>query len=87
MKNNLLIKDEWEDFDGKYLTVEVAPKKYVDVKSPKENPDFIYVMDCSNGYEVYEEGSDGGVENLTPNQYEEVLEIAKGRFYPVKAGA
>ena len=70
------IVNSWNDNGDKYVTVEVAENKFVDVKKPFDSTDYVYVMDCANGLEVYEKDSDKGVANLSLEQYAKVTDLA-----------
>ncbi len=70
------IIDTWEDNGDKYCTVEVEENRFVEVKMPFDTPDYVYVMDCENGLEVYEKGSDKGIKNLSLEEYAKVTDLA-----------
>ena len=74
------IIDTWEDNGDKYCTVEVEENKFVDVKKPYDSTDYVYVMDCQNGLEVYEKDSDKGVANLSLEQYAKVTDLVYRRL-------
>lgn len=62
-----------------YMTVEFRvvdgnKLERVDIKHKEDG--FTYVMDCPNGYPVYEEGTDNGHRELDDEEYGDLIEFA-----------
>ena len=70
--------DRWTDCEGnEYFTVELGCVK-CDVKITKQPvTDYIYVMQCENGMEVYEDDPSIGIRNLEPDEYSNVVLVVK----------
>ena len=74
---NFKLVDRWDDNEEKYFTYELDDHGRVDVKRTTDG--FIYVMECSNGYEVYGTGLEG-YRNLTEDEEYVVIQTAKEQF-------
>ena len=74
------IEQTWVDIDdAEYVIVNLNEQESICCKKPNEdnNPDFIYVMDCENGFEVYDRrnGSEFGHRNLSEEEKCELWEV------------
>ncbi|MBO4847115.1 MAG: hypothetical protein J5525_12595 [Lachnospiraceae bacterium] len=74
------IEQTWIDIDGaEYVIVDLNEQESVCCKKPNEDndPDFLYVMDCENGFEVYDRrnGSEFGYRNLSEEEKCELWEV------------
>ena len=87
MMSSMSTVDRWSDWSSEgneeYMTVEFVVVdgdkiERVDIKHKEDG--FTYVMDCHNGYPVYEEGSEDGYRELTTEEYEELIEFADEQF-------
>ena len=68
-----IVIDRWSDGVDDYFIVEFGCMK-CDVKVVKRPvADYVYVMDCENGKELYEDDPDVGIRNLEPHEYNDVV--------------
>ena len=74
----LQLIDKWDDYEERYLTIELNRNEYVTVKTSYDGE--IYVMDCENGYEVFPIENDVGIRNLTDEEKREIMSFAKEQF-------
>lgn len=70
---NIRILDRWDDGYDSYFTIGINKAECVDVKY-MINIDFMYVMECANGYEVYRIGDNtgNGTRNITSREKEAI---------------
>lgn len=70
MEKEISVIKTWkedEDDNILYLTVCLKDKEYADVKYFKDSG-FYYIMECQNGMEVYNKGTDEGIRNTTEKE-------------------
>lgn len=73
--------DRWDETYGdSYLTVGISPTEKVDVKRCNTDDGFMYVMDCSNGKNVYTNDSSEGCRNLNVTEYIEIMDFVREQF-------
>ena len=71
--------EHWKDHGADYIEISVSDNERVCVKKPDNNSAYMYVMQCSNGYEVYKDhiGPEQGHRNLSKKEYNKVIETEK----------
>ena len=75
---NPIVIDRWSDGNDEYFTVELGCCK-CDVKAIKQpTKDYIYIMQCKNGKEVYDKDPDVGIRNIEfPEEADVILAVRK----------
>ena len=74
---NPIVIDRWSDGENKCFTVELGCMK-CDVKAVKQPiEDYIYVMQCENGKEVYENDSSIGIRNIKSSEETNVINAVR----------